>query len=548
MSSTTPPASGEGGALASPLEETARWEGWLFAALLLVELIPVWAVRYFPTQDGPAHVENAAVLRSWFCGGGGMIREFYQLRAVALPNLLGHVFLAGLTGLFSPRVAEKILVSGYVILLPLAGRYAARAIRRGGGWVAFLVFPLVYNRPFERGFYNFSLGLALMLLLIGYWARHRERMNLRRGFVLMVIALLLYFAHLSTAIAGLGVVGLLSVVLIPRQEATARRLAGYNFWAVLLPWASLLPAGLLCAWYVLAHPLGTPLGWPAVGRLAALHDLAVLDVLVTHQLGEVFLAVGFSLLLVVTTIVAAVGRVRGRRICRWDALLALAVVFFIAYMRARDRLAIGLYVPERLALVLVLVMILWISAQALPKLMRQVAVVAAALLAVGWAGLNLKAYSRLSRCYEEYVAVVGTIVPGKTLLSLSYSTQGFDGDGRALSLNTAPLLHVAGYVAAGRGVIDLGNYEAASSHFPLHFREGVGPDGFGGIEPIAGRPPCADIAGWEKRSGKRVDCVVLWWAREGDEAHPCTLSLRAQLAREFERVDGRGRVELYRRR
>src|SRR5215510_15849492 len=37
----------------------------LCLALILIHLIPIWAFTYFPSQDGPAHLSNATILREY---------------------------------------------------------------------------------------------------------------------------------------------------------------------------------------------------------------------------------------------------------------------------------------------------------------------------------------------------------------------------------------------------------------------------------------------------------------------------------------------------
>jgi len=41
---------------------------WILSVWLLVpvHLVAVWSVRYFPTQDGPAHLVNALIVKD--CG------------------------------------------------------------------------------------------------------------------------------------------------------------------------------------------------------------------------------------------------------------------------------------------------------------------------------------------------------------------------------------------------------------------------------------------------------------------------------------------------
>src|SRR6266852_5137722 len=47
----------------------------LFLTLVGIELIPVWAFRYFPSQDGPSHLANANVIRQYISGRDSIIRD-----------------------------------------------------------------------------------------------------------------------------------------------------------------------------------------------------------------------------------------------------------------------------------------------------------------------------------------------------------------------------------------------------------------------------------------------------------------------------------------
>jgi hypothetical protein len=160
----------------------------------VVHLIPVRGYQYFPSQDGPAHLENAVIVREYQDPERTAFRTFYELNDRFTPNWLGHLVLAGLMTLVPPLVAEKVFLSGYLILLPLAIRYAVLGVRRDSAFLAVLGFPFVYNYTLHMGFYSFSYSLAMFFLVIGYWLRHRESAGLRHTVTLAVLLLLLYFA------------------------------------------------------------------------------------------------------------------------------------------------------------------------------------------------------------------------------------------------------------------------------------------------------------------------------------------------------------------
>jgi hypothetical protein len=89
-------------------------ENLFFTALIIIHLIPIWAFRYFPSQDGPAHINNANIIREYH--SRPVFREYYVLNKDLVPNWFGHLVMAGLMYLVPALVAEKILLSGYVIL------------------------------------------------------------------------------------------------------------------------------------------------------------------------------------------------------------------------------------------------------------------------------------------------------------------------------------------------------------------------------------------------------------------------------------------------
>src|SRR5438876_8283038 len=87
----------------------------LFAFLLAVHLAPVWSFAVFPSQDGPAHLENANVIRRYHEPAGVLFREYYVLNGRLEPNWVGHLALAGLLRVVPPATAEKLLVSLCVV-------------------------------------------------------------------------------------------------------------------------------------------------------------------------------------------------------------------------------------------------------------------------------------------------------------------------------------------------------------------------------------------------------------------------------------------------
>ena len=52
-------------------------------------------------------------------------------------------------------------MAGYVVLLPLALRYALRGVDPRAGWLAVVAVPFTPHYLFTYGFYNLCLGVGL---------------------------------------------------------------------------------------------------------------------------------------------------------------------------------------------------------------------------------------------------------------------------------------------------------------------------------------------------------------------------------------------------
>ncbi len=131
--------------LGTHLEAVGFW--YLAAAYLL----PVWAFAYLPTQDGPSHLANAELILHYGASTAGA-EAFFEFRSECIPNWISHLLLAGLLALFPPLIAEKLLVTLYVLGFAGGFRYFLGSFGprcRPLSWMGLL---FVYNRCFWMGF------------------------------------------------------------------------------------------------------------------------------------------------------------------------------------------------------------------------------------------------------------------------------------------------------------------------------------------------------------------------------------------------------------
>ena len=167
---------------------TFRWENALFWLLLLIHILPVLQNKYFLTGDGPSHVYNAKVVLDYIQDHNwDFYSEYYDFNANLEPNWLSHAILAALISIFPDFLADKILVLAYLLLFAFGWRFLIRQINPQNAFIVLIGLPFMYQRTFQMGFYNYSLSIALMFWVVGYWIKHKEDLKLKRLIYLMLL-------------------------------------------------------------------------------------------------------------------------------------------------------------------------------------------------------------------------------------------------------------------------------------------------------------------------------------------------------------------------
>jgi hypothetical protein len=495
-------------------------------------LAPIWTARYLPTTDGPSHVFNAWALdqlagrsSGGAAGPGGdaagassLLARYLEINPQPVPNYLTHVALAALMRALAPAAAEKVLVSGCVLLMAGALWYLAGAVERERAWLALLGLPFVWTTLLQLGFYNFCLGMALFLLALGLWWRHRLRPGLGFAVALDALLVLCYFAHILPAVLALVGIGVLWAASLRRE-----RWRGHLAHLVILA-----PAMVLPAWFTLIRQ-GSP-GYPSYASWQSLWvDLAHLRPLwaFVEEGGwtGMILAATFGGWIAFTLVRERVGRRReapgggeagrgergaggasaaggpwSRRALRWlreeDGFAVLALLAAGLYFASPEGAAGGSMLKPRLLLVPFLAVLPWLSAR-LGRWGRAAAVLALAALAARPALYALPCYRAGGRDVESFVRGLDAVPAGSVVVPLIFDHH------TTSCLWTGTVDHATGYAAVARGFLDYDNYEASTDYFPLRYRAWVRAHGDLAIESD---PLHLDV----RRLQSRVDYVYCW--------------------------------------
>jgi len=529
-------------------------ERWFFFALLVLSLLPVWASgRFFVTGDGPCHVYNSKVLLDYMLGRNlDFYGGFYDLNLHLQPNWLSHISLAVLQLIFAPEIAEKIFLTGYVLLFGFGLRYLLRQINPESIFLSAVGLLFVWHHLLASGFYNFAFSIAIFFWLGGYWLKNRENLAGRHLAILMAGWVVLYFTHAMGAVFSLVLVGSASLtewLRAARSDGAGAAWEKYKQLLLRTGMAALPMLGLL-GWYYWKTPAITGTDSRTFADLwENLIQLRSLILFNSTERDTVKAVAIFTGLLLAGAIWL---RFRNRRLEKGDFFILLVALAAWQYFSPANSKAAGLQIPLRIQSFIWLGLLLWSATATFPEWVRRNAPAAAAVLLVVLTFLRFPTQRRASDLVEDYMWCVEKVEDRSTVLVLNYDFNGLDKQGRQIANRQWPFIHAADYLGAYRTVIMSDNYEATKPYFPINWRwqrnmySQTDKDGIN----FENRPPRADILSYKRRSeGYDIDYVLFLSYDPRFYDHDYAREIMGQVYQGYEHVafSPNGKGELWRR-
>jgi hypothetical protein len=436
----------------------------LFALLVCLYLLPLWAFRYVPTADGPSHLANAVIIKDYRDPGATTLREYYVISTRPSPNLLYHLSLVGLTYVFPPLIAEKVLLSLYVVLFAAAFRYLVVAVSRKPGPAALLVFPFIFSFSFNLGFFGWAISLALAALGVGYYWRRRKQLNVK-------------------AVVALNAIGIVAALALGEglwqrarkmKEGAGRRAALGALWSRVVAAAYISPAAAVGLWYVATYPSEYPVTHSSFPELV--RNMLRLEWLISFNVWQRAAAYVTATSIGVLVLSVVAYKVYVTLLCRsfkvpggwtaadaiWGVVFGYAAFYFLCPWGGP---AGGSYVSPRLALIPFLAVAVWLSTVPGRIVRRTLFGLAPPLALFSLVGVVL-GYVGANRDLEEYNTGVPYVGEGATVLPVHYLYATGKNNKAGYMCNA-----VSYYVLDNRGV-NLLNYEADFDYFPVNWRHG----------------------------------------------------------------------------
>lgn len=216
---------------------------WL-AAVAVLCAVPLLLPTTPPLVDVPGHIGRFRVELD--LNSTPSLQRFFDFQWHLVGNLGTDLLIIPLAHVFGLELGVKLMVIAIPVLTVLGIFWVASEIHGKVPPTTLFAVPFVYGYPFNFGFMNFCLSMAIALLAFAYWLRLTRSCKLRLRAILFVpISCAVWLVHAF----GWGVLGLLvwssEVVRLRDEHHTWLRsavLAGVNC----LPLS--IPFGLMALW------------------------------------------------------------------------------------------------------------------------------------------------------------------------------------------------------------------------------------------------------------------------------------------------------------
>jgi len=473
----------------------------IFIFVLVISLIPIWLFDHIPTQDGPSHLYNSYILRELFINNSNIINDIYEINFKLFPNWSSYLILAFFMSFVEPLIAEKILVSLIIVLLPLSIYYFLLNFynKHFSFCLATIGFFFSYNFFLNMGFYNFCLSLPLMFFSLGYWFRFKGFIKIKQiptfyillfvtylthfiSFCIVILFLTIYFTYyiLSNLVNSYfehkrnpDYLNLLTYIKTSRFSSEIRK--------YLLFIGYMLPLYLLLIIFSLNNAVGYEYRYADFDKL--IFDLVSLKSIVYFRdihsfLGHAILGIylfGFIYSKYYCSDHSMNNNYRQTKKPKYDCILLLyfVILLLILYFTFPRKFISGpSFINVRFQIFALLFLIFFLANRFSSGLLNKITFIML-LITILRIGVTSFDYHYLSKEISE-MRVGQELIKDNTTLTMIEAK--WDGPEQRTSKYIgivkyiSPFLFVPAYYCINKGVVFLKNYEAELSYFPIKYR------------------------------------------------------------------------------
>ena len=221
------------------------WETRPFVALLiLLSIVPLLYPPIPPLVDLFGHMGRYRVQLE--LGSSPYLSRFYDYQWAPIGNLGVDLLIWPMAKIFGLELGTKLIVISIPPMTVAGFLWVAREVHHRLPPTVLFALPIAYCHPFQFGFVNYALAMALAFLAFGLWLRLGRLGQVRlRAALFVPISFVIFFTHTF----GWGMLGLMCF----SAEAVRQHDRGVGwfrsaYWAALHALVMVLPALIIFDW------------------------------------------------------------------------------------------------------------------------------------------------------------------------------------------------------------------------------------------------------------------------------------------------------------
>ena len=169
---------------------------WIFALLVLVQVVVLLTSRLYPFTDLPNHLAAATIVRH-LGDGANDFADTFTVKVFPKPNVM-HLLFCGLPIFPTVEAASRVYFALYALLLPLGMWFLTRRLG-GNPWISLLSLLLLYNHGVTWGFVGYTMAIPLTVWFLYFYMGMREGSSRDTSLTALMLAAV-FLAHAQIAL------------------------------------------------------------------------------------------------------------------------------------------------------------------------------------------------------------------------------------------------------------------------------------------------------------------------------------------------------------
>jgi hypothetical protein len=529
---------------------------------VFLTLLPLILFRYFPNQDGSAHVNEALTLAKLHAGAS-FVTGYFDDAGFVLTNWATTVMMSLFRYVMPPAHFEAAFVAVYAVLMMAAIIFAVRFLFRAPLGYALAFFPLIFSHMLHMGSFNLALSSVPFLVLLGLCHRYLAQPSGRLAATIAANLVLIFSLHIQMALLAFGCTGIyalwiLAGVLFGKKGSSpvgSLRIADGLFLIL-----ACVPIPVLSALFFMqnhseasyAHYIGLKMKFVHLIFLTGISSYSVFGMGVAAIL---------FLCLAAGVFIAARRMMNPLRITRDECMLACAIAMLLIFFAMPNGIGDVFNIEERLMTPVLMALIAWLVLKLAPVISgRMLATIAVAIISLQ-AIDRIYAFAQINRDLKEYAEAIAAIPDRSAVIAVDLGNVL----NRPLPRHFAqPLLAAPrfdpersfiGTAIGARDIAYASNYEAqpARSYFALKQKPWLGNvlddtviDMVVANESEQGT--LTELIGKIKTGALPISYLAIWASDPAEADDPKAKAALAAIDRNYDRVytSPRAHVMLYR--